>query len=100
GDWDRAEFTGPGFTSTKVPFHIALSNCETDTGAGFIATAHVQLDGVDGSAPVGPVNSGVFSLTTDSQARGMGIQVLEADGSTPMELQTEVPLIAITPGNM
>ncbi|RMP37234.1 putative Fimbrial protein, partial [Pseudomonas syringae pv. antirrhini] len=54
----------------------------------------------DGSAPVGPVNSGVFSLTTDSQARGMGIQVLKADGSTPMELQTEVPLIAITPGNM
>ncbi|RMQ73401.1 Fimbrial protein [Pseudomonas syringae pv. tomato] len=100
GDWDRAEFTGPGFTTTKVPFHIALSNCETDTGAGFIATAHVQLDGVDGSAPVGPVNSGVFSLTTDSQARGMGIQVLKADGSTPMELQTEVPLIAITPGNM
>ncbi|NVL47562.1 type 1 fimbrial protein, partial [Pseudomonas syringae pv. actinidiae] len=82
-----------------IPFSIALSNCETDTNGGFVATAHITLDGVDGSQPEGPLNSGVFSLTTDSDAKGVGIQMLKADGSTPMELRTEVPVIAITPGD-
>ncbi|MCI3945039.1 fimbrial protein [Pseudomonas syringae] len=99
GEWDSADFTGPGFTTTPVPFSIALSNCETDTGPGFEATAHIQLDGIEGSVPEGPANSGVFSLTSDSDAKGVGIQVLKADGTTPMELQTEVPLVAISPGN-
>ncbi|AVB20924.1 MULTISPECIES: fimbrial protein [Pseudomonas syringae group] len=101
GEWDSTDFTGPGFTTTPVPFSIALSNCETDAapGTGFVATAHIQLDGVQGSMPVGPTNSGVFSLTSDSTAQGMGIQVLKADAITPMELQTEVPLAAISPGN-
>ncbi|CAM3141198.1 fimbrial protein [Pseudomonas floridensis] len=101
GEWDSADFTGPGFTTAAVPFSITLSDCETDPnpGSSFVATAHIQLDGVKGSAPVGPVNSGVFSLTSDSDAQGVGIQVLKADGITPMELQTEVPLIAISPGN-
>ncbi|WP_440814265.1 fimbrial protein [Pseudomonas syringae] len=101
GEWDSADFTGPGFATTAVPFSIALSNCETDPdpGTGFIATAHIQLDGVQGSMPVGPTHSGVFSLTSDSTAQGMGIQVLKADAITPMELQTEVPLSVISPGS-
>ncbi|MBP1143881.1 fimbrial protein [Pseudomonas congelans] len=101
GEWDSADFTGPGFTTTAVPFSIALSNCETDTapGTGFVATAHIQLDGVQGSMPVEPTNSGVFSLTSDSTAQGIGIQILKADAITPMELLTEVPLSAISPGN-
>ncbi|AHG43534.1 hypothetical protein N018_09485 [Pseudomonas syringae CC1557] len=48
---------------------------------------------------VGSTDSGVFSLTSDSTAQGMGIQVLKADAITPMELQTEVPVSAISPGN-
>ncbi len=100
GDWDTTDFTGPGFTTAPVPFSIALSNCETDTRAGFVATAHIQLDGVKGSTPIGPPSSGVFSLTSDSDAQGLGIQILKADAVTPMELQTEVPLTAITPGDI
>ncbi|MBC3954226.1 type 1 fimbrial protein [Pseudomonas sp. DOAB1067] len=99
GDWDTTDFTGQGFTTPPVPFSISLSHCETDTSAGFVATAHIQLDGVNGSTPVGPPQSGVFSLTSDSDAQGLGIQILKADAVTPMELQTEVPLAAITPGN-
>lgn len=100
GEWESADFTGPGFTTTAVPFSITLSNCATDTTTpGFVATANIQLDGVRGSVPVAPTTSGVFSLTTDSTAQGMGIQILQADGVTPMELQAEVPLIAIAPGN-
>lgn len=101
GDWDTSDFTGPGFTTTAVPFSIALSNCETDASSGGnVATAHIRLDGINGSLPVGPAGSGVFSLTTDSIAEGMGIQVLKADGITPVELNADVPLQPITPGNV
>ncbi|GAB7529480.1 fimbrial protein [Pseudomonas sp. 3A(2025)] len=100
GEWDTSDFTGPGFTTTAVPFSIALSNCEADASGGNVATAHIRLDGINGSQPVGPAGSGVFSLTTDSIAAGMGIQVLKADGITPVALNTDVPILPVTPGNV
>jgi type 1 fimbria pilin len=100
GEWDSADFTGPGYTTPAVPFSITLSNCETDTSGAVVATANIVLDGVKGSTPVGPPTSGVFSLTSDSAAEGVGIQVLKADGVTAMPLQTEVPMMAITSGNI
>jgi type 1 fimbria pilin len=99
GEWEKDDFKAPGYTTTAIPFSITLNACETDTRGGFTATANIQLDGVKGSTPIGPVSNGVFSLTSDSTAKGIGIQILRADGTTPVELQTEVPLIAISPGN-
>ena len=100
GDWSTTDFTGPGFTTPAVPFKIALTNCETDPDSADFAMAHIRLDGINGSQPVGPPGSGVFSLTSDSSAQGVGIQVLKADGSTPVELNTEVPLVPVASGNM
>ncbi|MBH2035416.1 MAG: type 1 fimbrial protein [Pseudomonadales bacterium] len=99
GDWDAADFTHTGFTTQAMPFSIRLSACVTDPGSGFIATANIQLDGVKGSMPIGPTSNGVFSLTSDSAAEGMGIQILKADGTTPVELSKEMPVIAISPGS-
>jgi type 1 fimbria pilin len=98
GDWDSADFTGPGYSTRIVPFNITLSQCETDPGAGFVAMANIRLEGILGSAPIGPTTNGIFSLTTDSTAKGMGIQILKGDGITPVELATEVPLMKISPG--
>lgn len=95
GEWEKNDFTGPGYTTAAVPFSITLSDCDTD---GDIATAHIRLDGIKGSMPVTPAVAGVFTLTTDSTAEGVGIQILKSDGSTPMELGTEVPLIPISNG--
>jgi type 1 fimbria pilin len=99
GEWQASDFTGPGYTTTAVPFTITLNNCDTDTVGGHDTTANIQLDGVKGSVPVGPTTSGVFSLTTDSTAEGMGIQILLGDGITPIPLQAEIPMITITPGD-
>ena len=99
GDWKKADFTGIGYSTPAVPFNITLSSCETDPGGGTIATANIRLEGVKGSIPIGPATSGIFSLTTDSDAKGIGIQILQADATTPMELNTEVPLRAIESGN-
>lgn len=98
GDWKNSDFTGPGFATAAVPLSITLSSCETDPGGGTVATATIELDGANGSVPIGPPSNGIFSLTSDSTARGIGIQILKADGVTPVELQTQVPLIAISPG--
>ncbi|MFP3514887.1 fimbrial protein [Pseudomonas sp. SIMBA_077] len=94
GTWDKADFVGPGHTTAAVPFNITLSDCETDG----LSTANIRLDGLNGSMPVTPAISGVFSLSNDSTAEGVGIQILGSDGLTPIELSTEVPLMPITSG--
>jgi type 1 fimbria pilin len=99
GEWQSSDFTGPGFTTATVPFNIQLSNCETDSSGATIATAHMKLEGKDGSVSVDPA-LGVFSLTSNSSAKGVGIQILKADGITPMPLDTEVPLVTLSPGDI
>lgn len=94
GKWNKADFVRPGYTTPAVPFSITLSDCETD---GITATANIRLDGLNGSVPVTPPISGVFTLSAGSTAEGVGIQILTGDGS-PIELSTEVPLIPIVKG--
>lgn len=99
GDWRAADFKGPGHTTTAVPFTLTLSDCDTDRRHTPVVMAHIRLDGIKGSQPVGPNNNGVFSLTSDSTAQGVGIQLLGADGVTPVALETEVPLTPVVPGD-
>lgn len=95
GDWDQKDFTGTGYTTTAVPFSITLSDCNADSGDVQIATANIHFK--DASAiPFVASAPGVFGLTSDSTAKGIGIQVLKSDGSTPVELNTEVPIKAIS----
>lgn len=98
GDWRATQFTAPGATTTPVPFNIRLSGCEADPDDHNQAWATVRLDGVNGSVPVPGVN-GAFSLTTDSTAQGVAVQILRGDGQTPIELQQEVPLTTLTAGD-
>ncbi|HEX8592098.1 MAG TPA: fimbrial protein [Pseudomonas sp.] len=98
GEWSVSDFTGPGFTTTAIPFSITLSACEADPNGVVVPTAHIRLDGINGSVPIGPTTNGVFSLTSDSDAEGMGIQILRGDGLTPVELNAEVPIVAVTAG--
>lgn len=99
GGWDTADFSGVGYTTTAVPFQINLTNCVAAPAGGLVTTAHIRLDGVNGSAPVGPQFPGVFSLAGGSGAAGMGIQILQGDGVTPVALEAEVPVSTIAVGN-
>ena len=92
--WDKSHFVAKGTTTAIIPFSITLSNCKTDPGG--LTRATIELDPTDGSMPVAGLN-GVFSLTTDSTAEGVGIQVLKDDGF-PLPLQREVDLKAIQDG--
>ena len=92
---DIAVFKGPGSHSDPVDFYITLNKCEDDK-AGSVARAFMRLDGVDGSVPVNR-DLGVFTLTTDSSASGIGIQVMRSD-NTPLKLEEFVDMVPLTPG--
>ncbi|MFJ4457443.1 fimbrial protein [Pseudomonas sp. NPDC089392] len=97
GRHDIAEFIGEHTTTKPIDFFITLSDCEDDP-AGSVARAFMRLDGVDGSVPIDR-DLGLFSLTTDSSATGLGIQVLRSD-NTPLKLEEFIDMAAITPGTM
>ncbi|MDU9405528.1 type 1 fimbrial protein [Pseudomonas sp. zfem004] len=97
GEWSIEDFKGPGFTTPAVPFHIRLSDCQVDPDPGNLTHAILELNGIDGSAPIGP-NGDVFSLTHDSDASGVGIQMLH--NGIPLQLDKEEDLIALQDGNM
>jgi type 1 fimbria pilin len=98
GEWSTSAFTGPGYSTSPVNFNIVLSSCEVDPGDINVAWAYIRLDGVNGSMPIAGVEGG-FTLTSNSTAKGIGIQVLRSDGITPVPLGREFPLMPISPGN-
>lgn len=98
GNHDIADFKGVGTTTAAVDFYITLSDCEDDP-SNSVARAFIRLDGVQGSVPVDR-DLGLFTLTTDSTASGLGIQILRSD-STPLKLEEFVQMTdALTPGPM
>lgn len=98
GDWDNSHFTKPGDVTDAVDFHINLIDCEADPADANIATANIRLKGAKGST-VFDAAKGIFTLASSATAKGVGIQMLSADGLTPIALGVEVPVIAIQPGN-
>ncbi|WP_248804639.1 fimbrial protein [Pseudomonas sp. MWU13-2100] len=98
GDWRTSDFKGVGDATPAVPFNITLDNCDADPGDVNIAWANIRLETANGSVPIPGVEGG-FTLGSGSTASGVGIQILKADGLTPVPLQREVPLAAIAPGS-
>jgi type 1 fimbria pilin len=89
GDHSVQDFTGVGHTTPEVPFHITLSDCERDP-ASSTAQAYLRFEGARGSLPIDP-DQGLFGLTTDSTASGIGIQLLHDDGRV-VTLDKDVPV--------
>lgn len=94
GTWSSNDFGGPGTGTNPVPFQISLLNCNDDPG-GSVATANIRLDGALGSTVIDK-DLGLFSLDTQSTATGVGIQMLQSDGSV-VRLLEDVPVARIVP---
>lgn len=99
GEWSTDHFNGPDSATTAVPFHINLLDCgdNPNPGSGFFqdemgfAMAHIRLEGAAGSTIVDK-DQGLFSLDSNSSARGVGIQMLMQDGLTPVKLGEDTPV--------
>ncbi|SUF08878.1 fimbrial protein-like protein [Pseudomonas putida] len=88
GDHKVDDFKGVGTHTPATPFHITLNDCQDNSTPGAKrADIYLQLDGVRGSSAIDP-DQGLFSLTTTSDAAGIGIQILRGDGS-PMPLEAD-----------
>ncbi|WP_176507647.1 MULTISPECIES: fimbrial protein [Pseudomonas] len=98
GHWNTSDFTHLGYTTLPTDFQIRLNNCQVDPDEDNQTLATIELDGSNGSGPVGPPGENVFSLTHDSEARGMGIQMLY--NGDPMPLNQELDLVPVTRGNV
>ncbi|NUT76733.1 type 1 fimbrial protein [Pseudomonas sp. C1C7] len=98
GTWQVSDFTHPGFSTSPAAFTITLSSCEADPTNANQANAHIRLDGANGSLPVGDGSQGVFSLSSGSTARGVGMQIMRGDGVTPVPLGADVSFGAIEDG--
>lgn len=103
GTWQKREFNGKNSTTPAQNFAITLSSCIA--GSGYPSNgggvfdgnyANVQLDGSRTSTILDAAN-GVLSLSSDSTAQGVAIQILQSNG-TPMNLGQPVRLNRIIDG--
>ncbi|WP_449431757.1 fimbrial protein [Pseudomonas putida] len=96
GDWDRADFTGRGFTTTTQALRIKLSGCQSDPSNP--SNVSLELSPTDGSQILDP-DKGLFSLNNGSNDAGLAIQLVKDDGS-PMPLGRELPMQVLGTGDM
>lgn len=100
GEHDRKTFTGPGSGSEPVSFDIPLHGCVGDSTDTFSWNyfkgnyANIRLDPAQG-AQVIDAGQGVLGLRPDATATGVGVQILQADG-TPMVIGQDIRLIKLT----
>ncbi|WP_395602520.1 fimbrial protein [Pseudomonas sp. A1230] len=104
GTWEKRVFNGKNSTTASQPFAITLNSCIAGSnypsnGSNSYFTgnfANIQIDGNKTSTIIDATN-GVLSLSSDSTAQGVAIQVLQSDG-TPMNLGKPVRLNRVING--
>ncbi|MGH8451856.1 fimbrial protein [Pseudomonas sp.] len=103
GTWEKRVFNGKNSTTPAQPFAITLNSCIAGSNYPGNANgyfngnyANIQLDGNKTSNIIDAAN-GILSLSSDSTAQGVAIQVLRDDG-TPMNLGLPVRLNRIVDG--
>ncbi|NVZ52572.1 type 1 fimbrial protein [Pseudomonas sp. B6002] len=103
GTWEKRVFNGKNSTTSATSFAITLSSCIAGSNYPNNANgyfngnyANIQIDGNKTSSIVDAAN-GILSLSSDSTAQGVAIQVLQAN-DTPMNLGQPVRLNRIVSG--
>ncbi|OBY92025.1 MULTISPECIES: fimbrial protein [Pseudomonas] len=103
GTWEKRVFNGKNSTTDAQPFAITLNSCIA--GSGYPSNtngyfngnyANIQIDSAKTSTVLDAAN-GVLSLSSDSTAQGVAIQVLR-DNGTPMNLGQPVRLNRVVNG--
>ena len=103
GTWEKRVFNGKNSTTPAQSFNITLNSCIAGSNYPNNANgyfngnyANIQIDGNKTSNIIDAAN-GILSLSSDSTAKGVAIQVLSADDS-PMNLGQPVRLNRIVNG--
>lgn len=98
GTWRTSQFTGEGSYTDARSFNLPLQACQAGTEPGNEHFAVLRLDPRNGSSVL-DAPRGILGLNQDSDATGIGVQVLKPD-LTPMPLQEDVPMARLQNGNI
>ncbi|EKT4466188.1 type 1 fimbrial protein [Pseudomonas putida] len=93
--WPKSEFTKVGHTTASTNFSIELTNCKADPEDK--TRVQIRLTGINGSARIPGMPDNVFSLTSDSGAKGVGIELLKGEGDR-IPLDQDVDIANLTDG--
>lgn len=80
GTWLKSSFTGIGYTTNSAPVDIKLNNCP----AGMNSISY----SIDATTPIVSTPLSVVALDGTSTATGVGVQLLDTNGTTPFPLAT------------
>ncbi|QXH50712.1 type 1 fimbrial protein [Pseudomonas fakonensis] len=98
GTWNTKQFSSEGSVTEHSPFSIPLRDCQAGTLSINPNFASLRLDPRNGSSVL-DAQRGILGLNSDSDATGVGVQVLKADLS-PMPLTEEVQMIRMQNGDI
>lgn len=106
GDVNRRDFKGKDSFLESHEFEIPLVDCIAGSypdGQGWNyfqePRAHMRLEGVKGSSIISMTN-GIVGLTSDSDATGVAVQILDKTGATPVVLGIKNRLEKLQDGDM
>jgi major type 1 subunit fimbrin (pilin) len=80
GSYQLIKFKGVGSASPGVPFNLSFSDCSPG-----LTQIQYQMSAPAGSAVP---SQGVINLSSDSTARGVGLQIVDGNGA-PLKLDTQ-----------
>ena len=98
GTWRTGQFTGEGSFTDARSFSIPVQACRAGTEPGNENFAVLRLDPRNGSSVL-DAPRGILGLNQDSDATGIGVQVLKPD-LTPMPLLEDVPMTRLQNGDI
>lgn len=98
GTWRTGQFRGEGSVTDTMSFNVALEACQAGTSYENRNFAHLRLDPRNGSSVL-DAQRGILGLNSDSDATGVGVQVLK-DDLTPMPLTEEVQMVRMRNGDI
>lgn len=96
GTWRTGQFRGEGTVTDAKGFAVPLQACQAGTLPGNQNFAELRLDTRNGSQVI-DAQRGILGLNDQSDATGVGVQVLKAD-LTPMPLNEEVRMSQLPNG--
>ncbi|QXH46112.1 type 1 fimbrial protein [Pseudomonas xanthosomatis] len=98
GTWRTGQFRGEGSHTDARMFMVPVNACTASQNPADRHFAHLRLDPRNGSSVL-DAQRGILGLNSDSDATGVGVQVLKAD-LTPMPLTEEVQMTRLQNGDI
>ncbi|WP_194792328.1 fimbrial protein [Pseudomonas sp. UFMG81] len=98
GTWRTGQFHGEGSVTDTQTFNVPVQACQAGTDPRNQNFAALRLDPRNGSSVL-DAQRGILGLNADSDATGVGVQVLKAD-LTPMPLTEEVEMVRMSNGDL